>query len=110
MGGPCPPPPPPGMGAPPPPSAGAFPGVPKSLIKPPNLERAPRKPMKKFNWVKLPDRELNQNTSSLWFKLQGATPKLKVNFDTLEDQFSQRQLEAKTSDTALADKKSLKVA
>ena len=51
--------------------------------------------MKKLNWNKLPDRELNQNPHALWVKLQSATLKYPVNFATLEEQFAQRQAEAK---------------
>ena len=62
--------------------------------------------MKKFNWVKLPDRELNQNPSALWVKLQGSASTLKVNLDHLEEQFGQKQVDAKSAE---ADKKPAKV-
>ena len=68
-------------------------------VKPPKLDRAPKNPMKKFNWVKLPDRDLNQNPHAVWMKLQGAQSSLKVNYDSIEEQFSQKQAEPKAQDT-----------
>ena len=78
-----------GLVAPPPPSQQVG-------VKPPKLERAPKNPMKKFNWIKLPDRELNQNPHAVWMKMQGAKSTLKVNYDSIEEQFSQKQAEPKT--------------
>ncbi len=51
--------------------------------------------MKKLNWNKLPERELNQNPHAFWTKARGSKSQLSVNFTELEDKFSQKQAESK---------------
>ena len=75
---------------------GFAPTAVKAGVKPPRLDRAPKKPLKKFNWIKVPDRELNQNPQSLWYKMQGSSPSIKVNFDHLEEQFASKPAETKS--------------
>lgn len=88
------------MGAPPVP--GGFAAA-RALVKPRPLERKPKGAMKKLNWNKLPDRELNSNPHALWVKLQATTLKIQVNYNSLEEVFAQRQAESKQA--AVEEKK-----
>ena len=64
------------------------------------MQRAPKKPMKKLQWSKINEREINQNPNAIWAILRSSSGHIPVDYDHLEEQFAQRQQEARSEGTA----------